>query len=283
MNLKKYKSHFIEQIELLYDAEEAESFFYLILEKLHQMKRIDLALNPAFEISDFDIEKWNLIVSDLEIYKPIQYILGETEFFGLKFSVDSNTLIPRPETEELVALILKICNAKKIENPKTLDIGTGSGCIAISLAKNLSNAKVFGLDVSEKALQIAETNAKLNQVEVDFILQNILEVDDLTQQFDIIVSNPPYVRNLEKHEISKNVLDYEPHLALFVEDNDALLFYRKIALLAQKNLSENGLLFFEINQYLGKETMELVQKLNFKNIQLKQDVYGNDRMILCEK
>ena len=283
MNLKKYKSHFIEQIELLYDAEEAESFFYLILEKLHQMKRIDLALNPAFEISDFDIEKWNLIVSDLEIYKPIQYILGETEFFGLKFSVDSNTLIPRPETEELVALILKICNAKKIENPKTLDIGTGSGCIAISLAKNLSNAKVFGLDVSEKALQIAETNAKLNQVEVDFILQNILEVDDLTQQFDIIVSNPPYVRNLEKHEISKNVLDYEPHLALFVEDNDALLFYRKIALLAQKNLSENGLLFFEINQYLGKETMELLQKLNFKNIQLKQDVYGNDRMILCEK
>ena len=283
MKLKKYKSHFIEQLEPLYDTSEAESFFYLILEKLCQMKRIDLALNPDFAITESELANWNSIISDLKTYKPIQYILGETEFFGSRFFVDENTLIPRPETEELVELILKICEDKKIANLKILDIGTGSGCIAISLAKNLPNAKVFGLDVSENALKIAKSNAELNAVDVTFINQNILEVDELLQQFDIIASNPPYVRNLEKHEISKNVLDYEPHLALFVEDNDALLFYKKIALLAQKNLSNSGLLFFEINQYLAIEMIDLLQSLSFKNIQLHQDVYGNDRMILCEK
>ena len=209
----------------------------------------------------------------------------------MKFEVNENTLIPRPETEELVEWIL---NSPNIHHPSPiniLDIGTGTGCIPITLKTNLPHANVSAIDVSEKALEVAKRNAELNKVEVIFIQDNILEVKDLSKlqtsnsqlptNFDIIVSNPPYVRNLEKQEIKKNVLDYEPHLALFVEDTDALLFYRKIAQLAIKNLSPNGLLFFEINQYLGKETVELLENLEFKNIELKKDIYGNDRMIRC--
>jgi release factor glutamine methyltransferase len=278
MLLKKYKSNFIEELSSIYDEMEAESFFYLILEHLHQLKRIDLALNPDFEISESDKVRWENIFTELKTQKPIQYILGETEFYGLKFIVDENVLIPRPETEELVELI--VSNFKsQTSKLRILDIGTGSGCIPISLKKNLPNAEVFAIDVSENALEIAKKNAKLNGVEVNFILKNILETNDLEQQFDIIVSNPPYVRMLEKEEIKPNVLEFEPHLALFVEDNDALLFYRKIAQLAKKNLTENGSLFFEINQYLGKETVELLENLGFKNILLLKDIYGNDRMI----
>jgi release factor glutamine methyltransferase len=287
MNLKEYKTNFTKGLEPFYDLEEIESFFYIITEFLHQKKRIDLALAPDFSITENEVAKWNSILVELKKEKPIQYILGETEFFGLKFFVNENTLIPRPETEELVELILSIKQLKDSTiQPKILDIGTGSGCIAISLAKNIPHAKVFALDVSEKAIETAKKNAEINEVEVNFINKSILEVEDLGQlitKFDIIVSNPPYVRNLEKEEIKKNVLEYEPHLALFVEDNDPLLFYRKIAQLAQKNLSENGKLYFEINQYLGKETVELLENLNFKNINLIKDVYGNNRMIQCTR
>lgn len=294
MNLKAYKINFTKVLEPFYDLEEIESFFYIITEFLHQKKRIDLALEPHFSITENEAARWDSILAELQQEKPIQYILGETEFFGLKFFVNENTLIPRPETEELVELILSIkpLNSSTVQ-PKILDIGTGSGCIAISLAKSLPHAKVFALDISEKALEMAKKNAELNQVELNFINTSILEVEDLKQltthnsqlipKFDIIVSNPPYVRNLEKEEIKKNVLAYEPHLALFVEDNDPLLFYRKIAQLAQKNLSENGKLYFEINQYLGKETVELLENLNFNNVKLIKDVYGNDRMIECTR
>lgn len=248
-------------------------------------------MEPKLSISEKNLEKWNSIVNELKQEKPIQYILGETEFYGLRFLVNENTLIPRQETEELVELVIKESSQIEILNPKILDIGTGSGCIAISLAKNLTNSKVYALDVSDKALEIAKQNAMINEVEINFITKSILEVEDLgqltthnsqlTTKFDIIVSNPPYVRNLEKEEIKKNVLAYEPHLALFVEDNDALLFYRKIAQLAKINLSENGKLYYEINQYLGKETVALLEDLGFKNIQLIKDVYGNNRMISC--
>lgn len=293
MILKEYKLHIINELESIFDLQEIESFFYIITEFLHQKKRIDLALEPNFSINENEVEKWNAIIAQLKQEKPIQYILGETEFYGLRFLVNENTLIPRPETEELVELIINENSKNKIPNPKILDIGTGSGCIAISLAKNVLKAEVFALDVSEKALEIAKKNAALNKVEVNFINKSILEMDDSIVQktnnqqlitvFDIIVSNPPYVRNLEKEEIKKNVLEYEPHLALFVEDNDPLIFYRKIAQLAQKNLSENGKLYFEINQYLGKETVDLLESLGFQNIELIKDVYGNDRMISCKK
>lgn len=287
MKIKEYRTQFIQELTPIYDAGEAESFFYLILEEKNQLKRIDLALRPELDFSEEEMVVWNSILEQLKKEIPIQYLLGKTSFYGLDFEVNESVLIPRPETEELVGWILSNNRIIQKSNPETsglkiLDIGTGSGCIAISLAKNITNSQVYAIDISEKALATAKKNAELNTVNVTFINQNILETEDLKQQFDIIVSNPPYVRNLEKEEIKKNVLDNEPHLALFVEDNDALIFYRKIAKLAQKNLSENGQLFFEINQYLGKEMIDLLEKMNFKNIELRKDIYGNDRMISCQ-
>ena len=291
MLLKDYKTHFFNSLKNIQEEQEIESFFFILTEYLHNLKRVDVALNPNFELKDAEVDKWNTILAQLQQEKPIQYITGEAWFYGLRFEVNENTLIPRPETEELVEWIF---NSPNIHHPSPLnilDIGTGSGCIPISLKANLPQANVSAIDVSEKALEVAKRNAELNKVEINFIQANILEVEDLSQlptsithhpsSYNIIVSNPPYVRNLEKQEIKKNVLDYEPHLALFVEDTDALLFYRKIAQLALKNLSPNGLLFFEINQYLGKETVELLESLGFKNIELKKDIYGNNRMIKC--
>jgi len=289
MLLKRYKTYFFDALKNIQDEQEIESFFFILTEYLHNLKRVDVALNPNFELSEAEILKWNTILTQLQQEKPIQYITGEAWFYGLRFEVNENTLIPRPETEELVEWIL---NSPIIHHPSSitiLDIGTGSGCIPIVLKANLPQANVSAIDVSEEALEVAKRNATINKVDINFIQANILEVEDLFQfpspithhlsPINIIVSNPPYVRVLEKQEIKKNVLDYEPHLALFVDDNDALLFYRKIAQLALKNLAPNGLLFFEINQYLGKETVTLLENLGFKNIELKKDIYGNDRMI----
>ena len=295
MQIKNYKELFKTELQSIYDEQEIDSFFYIILEKLHGLKRIDLALNPETVMDGTHLKQWKNVVSELKKQKPVQYILGETEFYGLPFLVNEATLIPRPETEELVEWIIGAEGKGKREKGKgrILDIGIGSGCIAISLAKNLPTAVVFAIDVSEQALATAKRNAELNNVIVNFINVDILKINDLGQlptsnfqlpaKFDIIVSNPPYVRNLEKAEIKTNVLEYEPHLALFVEDTDALLFYRKIAELAKKNLNQNGKLYFEINQYLGKETVQLLEDLGFRNVELKKDIYGNDRMIFCEK
>lgn len=280
MKIKQYRTQFIKELSPFYDAYEAESFFYLILEDKHKLRQIDLALNHDLTFSEADFIVWNSILEELKKEVPIQYLLGKTHFYGLEFEVNENVLIPRPETEELVEWVINenkaIDKKKKI---KILDIGTGSGCIAISLAKNLPNAEVYAIDVSKKALETAKRNAISNKVEIIFMLKNVLELEVLKSNYDIIVSNPPYVRNLEKEEIKKNVLDYEPHLALFVEDNDALIFYRKIADLAKKNLLENGQLYFEINQYLGKEMAGLLEEMNFKSIELRKDIYDNDRMI----
>jgi len=284
MLLKTYKTTFLQELSSLYDEMEIESFFYIILESFHHKKRIDLALDPAMEMDALQLLRWESVLAELKKEKPIQYILGETEFYGLPFLVNENTLIPRPETEELVEWILESTKYEiQSTKLKILDIGTGSGCIAVSLAKNLPNASVSAIDVSEKALYSAKKNAEINNVAVNFTLKNILETEVLDEKYDIIVSNPPYVRNLEKQEIKPNVLEYEPHLALFVDDNDALLFYRKIAELAKKYLPVNGKLYFEINQYLGKETVELLEEMGFKKIVLKKDIYENDRMISCEK
>ncbi|KAB1156500.1 peptide chain release factor N(5)-glutamine methyltransferase [Flavobacterium luteum] len=300
MQIKEYRSYFIQELSSIYDEGEVESFFYLILEDKHKLKRIDLALQNDLGFSEYEIQNWNTIVEQLKQEIPIQYILGKTNFYGLDFKVNENVLIPRPETEELVDWIIE---SQKFEDrsqksevigedSKALDIGTGSGCIAISLAKHLQNFQVFAIDISEKALELAEKNVKKNNVLIHFIKTDILKCNDLDElpttnnqipiKYDIIVSNPPYVRNLEKAEIKKNVLDNEPHLALFIDDNDALIFYRKIAQLAKINLAKNGRLYFEINQYLGKETVDLLAKMNFKNIELRKDIYGNDRMIRCE-
>lgn len=280
MKIKQYRTYFIQELSPFYDAYEAESFFYLILEDRHKLRQIDLALNHELNFSEINIATWSIFLDQLKKEVPVQYLLGKTNFYGLDFEVNENVLIPRPETEELVEWIINENSIRdKSKKLKILDIGTGSGCIAISLAKNLPDAEVCAIDVSKKALEIAKRNAGNNNVEVTFMFQDILELEALKYNFDIIVSNPPYVRNLEKKEIKKNVLDYEPHLALFVEDNDALIFYRKIAALAQKNLLKNGQLYFEINQYLGNEMTDLLGKMNFKNIELRKDIYDNDRMI----
>lgn len=279
MLIKNYRIDFIQQLTPIHDAVEAESFFHLVLEALHQMKRIDLALKPEAVMTQDQVLRWNDILEKLLQEIPIQYILGTTHFYGLDFEVDPSVLIPRPETEELVDWILENLKIQKAVAPAILDIGTGSGCIAIALSKNVPSADVSAIDVSENALKTAGKNAALNVVEINFIHQNILETEDLEMQYDIIVSNPPYVRNLEKAEIKRNVLEHEPHLALFVDDQDALIFYRKIATLAQKNLKPSGQLYFEINQYLGEEMTALLEAMNFTNIELRQDIYGNDRMI----
>ncbi len=277
MKLKDYRTYFLEKLTPIYDAMEAESFFNIALEELKGWKRIDLAMNPDTVLSTEEIGRWNDVLQQLEKYKPIQYIFGKAHFYGLEFEVDENTLIPRPETEELVEWIVKE-NASK-GRIKILDIGTGSGCIAISLAKNLPDAEVSAIDISEKALTVAKTNARNNGLVVNFIERDILAIDTLPDIYDIIVSNPPYVRELEKAEINPNVLEYEPHLALFVKDTDPLLFYRKIALLAKSGLAGNGKLYFEINQYLGNETVEMLENYEFNAVTLKQDIYGNDRMV----
>lgn len=276
MKLKIYRANFLEQLTPIYDSMEAERFFIITLENLKGWQRIDLALNPDAELTSQEIIKWDAVLNALKQQKPIQYIFGTAHFYGLELKVNENTLIPRPETEELVEWIIKENENKGKIN--ILDIGTGSGCIAITLAKNLPDATVYAIDVSAEALKVAQENAKANNVDVTFWQKDILTTEALPEQFDVIASNPPYVRNLEKQEIKSNVLDYEPHLALFVDDNDPLLFYRKIAILAKKGLTSKGKLYFEINQYLGKETAEMLQEYHYKNVEVKKDLYGNDRM-----
>lgn len=281
MIVKKYKDLFQSELASFYDAMEIDQFFYLTVEKLHHLKRIDLALNPNFEINSQERQQWDAVLRQLKTQKPIQYILGETSFYGLTFQVNEHTLIPRPETEELVQWILE---TNATGSPITiLDIGTGSGCIPITLKKKQPNATVFALDVSKNALEIAKKNALINQVEVIFLQKDILATAELDRSFDVIVSNPPYVRQLEKKEIASNVLEFEPHLALFVANNDPLVFYRKITQLASDYLLPNGQLYFEINQYLGAEMIALVKSFGFTQIELRKDIYGNDRMLKAIK
>ena len=284
MKIIELKTAFHKALNNKYQKNEIDSFFYLLSEAYANLKRVDIALDPNKEIN---LKKTQSIQAALEQLKkdmPIQYILGTTEFHGLNFNVNESVLIPRPETEELVNWILKVIQEKNLNKKelKILDIGTGSGCIPITLAKNISNSNIWALDLSKKALKIAKSNAELNQVNITFLEKDILKTSDLKEQFDIIVSNPPYVTHLEKKLMQKNVLSHEPHLALFVEDDEPLIFYDKIADIALKNLKPHGYLFFEINQAFGKETMQLLKEKNFKNIELKKDVFGVDRMIKCE-
>ena len=283
MKLKDLQGIFHKELDAIYGEEEVNSFFNLLIEAYYGFNRITLALEPELSITKEEQNPIFKALDDLKHEKPIQYILGETEFFGLPFKVNENVLIPRPETEELVDWVLKDQSTKSDDKLSILDIGTGSGCIAISLAKNLPQAKVFALDVSKGALKIAQENAKENNVTVKFIEASILEQPTVGSQLDIIVSNPPYVRNQEKKEMKNNVLDNEPHLALFVEDENPLQFYKAITEFAVHNLKNEGVLYFEINEYLGNEMIELLSDNNFKNIELKQDIFKKDRMIKATK
>lgn len=268
-------SYFREELSAVADEREITSWYYISIEYLLVYNRSDCIINSNQVLNKSQLSKIKQIVAELKTHKPIQYILGKTEFYGLKIKVNEHTLIPRPETEQLVDWILK-------ENfVAALDIGTGSGCIPIALAKH-TDAKVLAIDVSEDALLIAEENAKNNEVEIDFIHQDILQTNYL-QKVDLIVSNPPYVLESEKEKMQENVLDYEPELALFVEDKNPLIFYKKIASLAFNFLNENGKLFFEINAKFGKETIEMLADIGFVNIELKKDMNDKDRMIKAIK
>jgi release factor glutamine methyltransferase len=284
MILRAFKNFFTQALSEIFPKTEIDSFFYILMEEKLNLQRIDTVLKPDFLISEKQLADLKNILKRLQKEEPIQYILGNTEFYGLPFFVDESTLIPRSETEELVAWVIEEV-AKLQSNTVTklsiLDIGTGTGCIPISLAKNLPNAKITAIDISSKALEIAKKNAQLNKVTINFIELDILTTKSLPQEFDVIVSNPPYVRALEKEEIKNNVLENEPHLALFVTDENPLIFYNQIADLAKQQLSKNGLLFFEINQYLGKETIALLKEKDFKNIELRKDIFGNNRMVKC--
>lgn len=275
MFLKEFKNHFNTELLTVYPQTEIDSFFFLLIEKELGLQRIDVALNNQQSISEEKFKHLYNSLSRLKSQEPIQYILGETEFYGFPFRVTKDTLIPRPETEELVDWIVNDYNNKA--QVSILDIGTGSGCIPISLAKKLPNASVTSIDISKAAIAIAKDNATLNNININFIEQNILTTTQLPEKYDIIVSNPPYVRELEKAEIKPNVLENEPHLALFVDDHNPLIFYSKIADLAKKHLTKNGVLYFEINQYLGKETANMLIEKGFKT-ELKKDLFGNDRM-----
>ena len=283
MLLKEIKNIYHKELDPLYDMEEVSSFFYILLEHYLGLERFILALEPEMIISKTEEQPLFEGLARLRKEQPIQYITETAFFFDLSFHVNEYVLIPRPETEELVAWIIADASKRNNEAIKILDIGTGSGCIAITLAKHLPQAKVYALDVSEKALKIAKKNAASNEVAIQFLHEDILAMDELPERFDIIVSNPPYVRELEKEDIQNNVKNYEPGNALFVADDKPLVFYEKIGHLAAKFLKNNGRLYFEINQYLGKETVLLLEHQNFSEIELRKDHFNNDRMLKCTR
>ena len=254
-----------------FSRREVRSFAYLSIEKILGYSKSDCIIHSNQELTNDNIISFENIISDLKQNIPIQYILGEAHFYDLKFKVNSSTLIPRGETEELVQYILLH------DFISVLEIGTGSGCIAISIAKN-SNSKITAIDNSIEALEIAKSNAILNSVKINFVLSDVFNFSD-TKKYDLIVSNPPYVLESEKIIMDKNVLDYEPHNALFVSDNDPLVYYNEIAKIATNNLNKNGLLFFEINEKYSKQIIELLSNLNFVDIELKKDINGRDRII----
>jgi len=263
--------YFKEELSSIADEREIISWAYLSIEHLLSYNRSDCIIYADKEITSEISDRIKQIIADLKTKKPLQYILGTTEFYGLKFKVNKHTLIPRPETEELVEWILKE------EFSSALDIGTGSGCIAITLAKH-KNAKITAIDISTEVLKVAKENAKLNGVKVNFMQQDILQTNILPK-VDLMVSNPPYVLESEKEKMQANVLEYEPNLALFVADNDPLIFYKKIGALAEKSLNCGGKLYFEINEQYGAIIPEMLSDIGFVDIALKKDINDKDRLV----
>jgi len=266
------------ELESIYGDDEAEALFSLAAEHVLGLSPAKLRMVKDTSLTFINLQKLLSILNDLKIGKPIQHILGVAHFYGGIFEVNSHVLIPRPETEELVDWIIQDHKLSEAHHAKLLDIGTGSGCIPISLKKHLPDFEVFSIDVSAEALEVANRNAQAIDVEVKFIESDILDYKtDL--KFDIIVSNPPYIRELEKLEMHNNVLMNEPHLALFVSNDNPLVFYEAIADLSIQNLNPKGSLYLEINEYLSKETIDMLNAKGFKNITLTKDMQGKDRMI----
>lgn len=275
MTIRQCRTIFTDALIALYDADEALSIFYRWVQSRLGISRVQISINPEKALNADEVAVFETDLTRLKSGEPIQYVLGEASFYGLEFIVTPAVLIPRPETEELVDWIVKSNPAGEI-----LDVCTGSGCIAVSLAIALSR-RVTAIDILAEALEIARQNASANQANVNFIQADALNLPPCETRYDVIVSNPPYVRHSEKSEIKPHVLDHEPHLALFVPNDDALIFYRAIGQWAKTQLTPMGKLYFEINQYLGEQTVNLMLELGFLQVELKKDLAGNDRMICC--
>jgi release factor glutamine methyltransferase len=273
--LQQLKSQFFKSLEALYPPQELTILYKMVIEFISK-KNNTLVLDLIQE----EQEAFNNYINQLKKGIPIQYVLGEADFYQLKFKVNEHVLIPRPETEELVYLILQDA---KINQPKSIiDIGTGSGCIPITLKKHLPNTAINAIDVSENAIAVAKENALKNKVEIDFTIADALHLEPKNfQKFDVIVSNPPYIALSEMEDMEANVTKHEPHLALFVEDENPLIFYQKIADFALTNLQQNGVLYFEINQALAQETQELLEQIGFIT-EIIKDINQNDRMIKAQ-
>jgi len=278
--MKRGTAFLRKELAGIFTSQEIDSLIFLIMEKIKGYNRIQYLLSKEEELSDderFELEK---ITARLKNHEPIQYILGTTEFYGLPIYAVPGVLIPRPETEELVQWIIQ---KNQLPAPAILDIGTGSGCIAISLKKNIGEAKVMACDISPVCLETAKRNSQLNEVLVEMITYDILKAipNFNFPKLDIIVSNPPYIRESEKRLMERNVLDYEPELALFVKDTDPLLFYDQIADFALEHLKPSGSLYFEINEAFGNECINMLVNKGFIDIELRKDINGKDRMIRC--
>ena len=281
-SVRDCRKYYAGELEKIYGSNEANALIMILLEHYFGIDRMKIALEPEMRLSESEMLTLHFAVKELLKNKPIQYIIGETEFCGMRFFVDENVLIPRPETEEMVMMIAHSVETMCTSSVHILDIGTGSGCIAISLAKLLKNSVVTAVDVSEKALEVAKKNAEANDVDVNFIKDYILnpkKPELIDNQYDIIVSNPPYVCESEKSEMRANVLDYEPSTALFVSDNDPLVFYRKILEFAKKSLKPDGEVWFEINEKFGIEMNNLCQEKGFQNVEIIKDFRERDRIL----
>lgn len=279
--LSDLKQIFREQLENIYDPIEAENLVNILIEHHLGMTRTLQILKPDYRLSESEILNFHFDMKRLLKSEPIQYVLGETVFYGLKFQVNPGVLIPRPETEEMVHLIIQ----KNFENKRVLDIGTGSGCIAIALQKNLKKCFVTGIDISVKALETARKNATENKAMVEFINYDIRETElqKTLGIFDIIVSNPPYVTHQDKKLMNNNVLEWEPSTALFAPEEIPLHFYDKILDFSNNHLSKNGHLFLEINENYGQELKKLIESYSFTQVKIHQDFRGKDRVISAIK
>lgn len=283
MTLFELRKIFNTELAQIYPKSEIESIFSLLVEAIFTFDKATMILEGNKEITKLHADTLKKALYRLRKNEPVQHIIGMTTFYNLPFKVNTHVLIPRPETEELVAWIIKDYNEKVVTKKVTiLDIGTGSGCIAISLAKNIPNSEVWAIDISEKAIATAKENARINKVTIKFIKQDILNTKILPQSFDIIVSNPPYIRLKEKELIHDNVKKFEPKEALFVSDANALIFYTKISELSLNYLHSKGFLYFEINQYIAHETATLIKDIGFTQVKLRKDLLSNNRMIRAQ-
>lgn len=281
INSKELFLEFKNKLTLKDDVDEVEAIAYIVFDSVLSLSRTDLFVGKEIELTPEKEQQLANIISRVNHDEPIQYILGEAWFLDRKFYVDSSVLIPRPETEELVKLILE--EYKDRDNFTLLDIGTGSGCIPISIKLESPNATVYASDISEDALRVAKQNAGSLQADVSFIHHDILTAEIPFEALDVIVSNPPYVLENESESLRENVIKYEPHLALFTPDEDPLKFYKVIAHKGFGALKSGGKIFVEINQQFGKEVANLFSEIGFVNVDVRKDLFGKDRIVTGRK